>query len=175
MHYQAICLWHFQTLIFCYLFSRLLLKCIAYQIKTAIKVNYPLQNTSTLLIFSVCDVLPLVLQKVKKPELPAAQIYRWLQMSVEFYIMFVTQSPSFNTSSSNSPGNIMLNAEATFKKKFEFSWWTDKKVQYSRYVKNYLSILLLVFFKIHFIKTYFQFNFWMTVKHSYFFTYWSKD
>lgn len=65
--------------------------------------------------------------------------------------------------------------EATFKKKFEFSWWTDKKVQYSRYVKNYLSILLLGFFKIHFIKTYFQFNFWMTVKHSYFFTYWSKD
>lgn len=87
-----------------------LLKCIAYQNKTAIKVNYPIQNTSTLLFFSVCDVLPLVLQKVKKPELPVAQIYRWLQMSVEFYIMFVTQSPSFNTSSSNSPGNIMLNA-----------------------------------------------------------------
>lgn len=97
---------------FCYLFFSLLLKCIAYQNKTAIKVhvNYLIQNTSTLLFFSVCDVLPLVLQKVKKPELPAAQIYRWLQMSVEFYIMFVTQSPSFNTSSSNSPGNIMLNA-----------------------------------------------------------------
>eukprot|EP00105_Crassostrea_gigas_P024221 XP_011444406.1 PREDICTED: integrator complex subunit 10 [Crassostrea gigas] len=64
------------------------------------KMKYPVNCYRKLF---VCDVLPLVLQKVKKPELPAAQIYRWLQMSVEFYIMFVTQSPSFNTSSSNSP------------------------------------------------------------------------
>ncbi|XP_061165472.1 integrator complex subunit 10-like [Saccostrea echinata] len=64
------------------------------------KIKYPVNCYRKLF---VCDVLPLVLQKVKKLEIQKAQIYRWLQMSVEFYIMYVTQSPSFNGNTRNSP------------------------------------------------------------------------
>lgn len=53
--------------------------------------------------FLVCDVLPLVLQKKKKFELPTSQFHNWLQLAVEFYVMYITQPPIVPASSPLTP------------------------------------------------------------------------
>jgi hypothetical protein len=53
-------------------------------------------------------VLPLVLQKKKKFELPASQFYNWLQLAVEFYVMYITQPPVAASTSPLSPGTVTI-------------------------------------------------------------------
>ncbi|XP_060067611.1 integrator complex subunit 10-like [Ylistrum balloti] len=54
----------------------------------------------------ICDVLPLVLQKVKKMDVPQRQLYKWLQQAIEFYVMFITQAPCLPSSQPPSPDQV---------------------------------------------------------------------
>ena len=50
----------------------------------------------------VCDVLPLVLTRLTLTESLQKTVLKWLQLSIEFYVLFVTQTSGAPT----SPGII---------------------------------------------------------------------
>ena len=67
------------------------------------------------IIITVCDVLPLVLQKGSQMKVKTSNLYNWLQKSVEFYISFVTQPPSQQEPSTPlSPGTAIMDQKSAF-------------------------------------------------------------
>jgi len=57
--------------------------------------------------FSVCDALPMVLNRGVRIDLEPAQLYHWLQLAIEFYISYITQ-PSSGEGTSAGAGKLAM-------------------------------------------------------------------
>ncbi|KAJ8316269.1 hypothetical protein KUTeg_006283, partial [Tegillarca granosa] len=75
----------------------------------------------------VCDVLPLVLQKCKTVELATKQYYKWLNMAIEFYVIYITQSPNQSTASIGIPQSSDLLSPTKKIKKVYIARLNDKE------------------------------------------------
>lgn len=68
-------------------------------------IFFPIEYTviHVFIVIIVCDVLPLVLS-VPLPEVQYKQLVRWMQKSIEFFIMYITQPGSGDSPAVLSPG-----------------------------------------------------------------------
>ncbi|KAJ8315831.1 hypothetical protein KUTeg_007981 [Tegillarca granosa] len=92
----------------------------------------------------VCDVLPLVLQKCKTVELATKQYYKWLNMAIEFYVIYITQSPNQSTASIGIPQSSDLLSPTKRIKKVYIARLNDKESLVQDPWGNLLKLLIHV-------------------------------
>ena len=62
--------------------------------------------------FSVCDALPMVLNRGVRIDLEPAELYHWLQLAIEFYISYITQ-PSSGEGTSAGAGRLAMTSTSS--------------------------------------------------------------